>query len=99
MEGVNAEETPKGKVVRLLQVFMPIIGVSVAAISLLLTVAARKKELTCTLISSTRLVSENLGGVHPDLHVEFRDQPIMFLLKLRFTLWKTGDAALKGTVV
>ena len=96
---MNAEETPKGKVVRLLQVFMPIIGVSVAAISLLLTVAARKKELTCTLISSTRLVSENLGEIHPDLDVEFRDQPITSLSKLGFTLRNTGAAAIKGTDV
>jgi hypothetical protein len=96
---VNAEGTSKGTVVRLLQVFMPIVGVSVAVISLLLTVAARKKELTCTLTSSTRLVSENLGGIHPDLHVEFRDQPITSLSKLSFNFRNTGAAAIKGADV
>jgi hypothetical protein len=97
---VNVEESPKGKlVVRFLQVFMPIVGVSVAVISLLLTVAARKKELTCTLTASTRLVSENLGGIHPDLHVEFHNQPITSLSKLSFSLRNTGAAAIKGNDV
>jgi hypothetical protein len=93
---VTTEGSSKGKVVRLLQVFMPVVGVSIAVVSLLLTVAARKKELTCTLTSSTRLVSENLGGIHPDLHVEFRDQPITSLSKLSFGVRNTGAAAIKG---
>jgi hypothetical protein len=96
---VSNEETQKGKVIRLMQVFMPLVGASIALISLLLANAARKKELTCTLTSSTRLVSENLGGIHPDLHVEFRDQPLTSLSKLNFSLRNTGAAAIKGSDV
>lgn len=91
------EDKPKRNPIRLLQVLIPLAGVSVTVISLLLTIAARKKELTCTQIASTRLVSENLGGIHPDLHVEFHGQPIGSLSKETFSLRNTGAAAIKGT--
>jgi hypothetical protein len=91
------DDSSKATVVRVLQILIPLASVSVAVVSLLLTVAARKKELTCTLLASTRLVSENLGGINPDLHVEFRGQPITTLSNMSFSLRNTGAAAIKGT--
>src|SRR5579864_5152424 len=93
------EDSKKGGLVRVLQALVPIVGVAIAVVSLLVSLAARRKELTCTLISSTRLVSENLGGIHPDLHVEFGGQPVVSLSKLIFTLRNTGAAAIKGADV
>jgi hypothetical protein len=94
---IVGEEVSKRNASRVLQVLVPLVGVSVTVISLLLTIAARKKELTCIQIASTRLVSENLGGIHPDLHVEFHGQPIGSLSKETFSLRNTGAAAIKGT--
>jgi len=41
-------------------------------------------------------VSENLGGIHPDMRVQFRDQPIFSLTKVTFSLRNTGAAAVKA---
>ena len=87
------EKTPS-KLFRTLQILIPLASVAVGITGVLLTVASRKKELTCTLVSSTRLVSENLGGIHPDLHVEFHGQPIFSLSKMTFVLRNTGAAAI-----
>jgi hypothetical protein len=81
---------------RVLQFLIPAAGVSVAVVSVLLSVAARKKELTCTLLNTTRLVSENLGGIDPDMRVEFRGQPIYSLSKMTFSLRNTGSAAVRA---
>ena len=83
------------KMFRVLQILIPLASVAVAVTAILLTIASRKKELTCTLVNSTRLVSENLGGIHPDLHVEFHGQAIFSLTKTTFSLRNTGAAAVK----
>lgn len=88
------DEKAPSKVFRTLQILIPLISVAVGITGVLLTVAARKKELTCALVNSTRLVSENLGGIHPDLHVEFHGQPIFSLTKMTFDLRNTGAAAI-----
>jgi len=88
------EEKAPSKLFRALQILIPLAGVAVGITGVLLTVAARKKELTCTLVNSTRLVNENLGGIHPDLHVEFHGQPIFSLTKMTFDLRNTGAAAI-----
>jgi hypothetical protein len=82
--------------VRVLQFLIPAAGVSVALVSVLLSVAARKKELTCTLLNMTRLVSENLGGISPDMRVEFRGQAIYSLSKMTFSLRNSGAAAVRA---
>ena len=87
------EKTPS-KLFRTLQILIPLMGVAVGLTGVLLTLAARKKELSCTLVNSTRLVSENLGGIHPDMHVEFHGQPIFSLTKMTFDLRNTGAAAI-----
>lgn len=88
------EEKGPSSVLRVLQILIPLAGVAVTITGVLLTVASRKKELTCTLVNSTRLVSENLGGIHPDMHVEFHGQSIVSLSKMTFTLRNTGSAAI-----
>lgn len=89
-------EKEKPTIARALQLLIPVAGVSVAVASLLLSTAARKKELTCVLLNSTRLVSENLGGISPDMRVEFRGQPIYSLSKMTFALRNTGAAAVRS---
>jgi hypothetical protein len=79
-----------------LGLLIPAAGASVAIVSVLLSVAARKKELTCTLLSATRLVSENLGGISPEMRVEFRGQTIYSLSKMTFSLRNTGSAAVRA---
>ncbi|HEY4902396.1 MAG TPA: hypothetical protein VIH89_02890 [Candidatus Sulfotelmatobacter sp.] len=93
------DDSKKTSPLRVFQALIPIVGIGIAVISLLLTVAARRKELTCTETSSTRLVSENLGGIDPSLHVEFGGQPVVTLSKLTFSLRNTGAAAIKGSDV
>jgi hypothetical protein len=88
------EEKAPSKLFRTLQILIPLASVVVAITGVLLTVAARKKELTCTLVNSTRLVNENLGGISPDLHVEFHGQPIFSLTKMTFEFRNTGAAAI-----
>jgi hypothetical protein len=88
------DEKAPSKIFRTLQILIPLVSVAVGIIGVLLTVAARKKELTCALVNSTRLVSENLGGIHPDMHVEFHGQPIFSLTKMTFDLRNTGAAAI-----
>lgn len=87
-------EKPPSRIFRTLQILIPLLGVGVGITGVLLTVAARKKELTCTLVNSTRLVSENLGGINPDMHVEFHGQPIFSLTKMTFDVRNTGAAAI-----
>jgi len=89
-------ENDKLTLARVLQFLIPAAGVTVAIVSVLLSVASRKKELTCTLLNSTRLVSENLGGISPDMRVEFRGQPIFSLSKMTFSLRNTGSAAVRS---
>lgn len=89
-------EDGKSALARVLQILIPTAGVTVAIVSVLLSVASRKKELTCTLLNSTRLVSENLGGISPDMRVEFRGQPIYSLSKMTFSLRNTGSAAVRS---
>jgi hypothetical protein len=89
-------EKATSKSFRTLQIFISLVGIAVAITAALLTIAARKKELTCTQVNSSRLVSENLGGIHPDLHVDFRGQTIFSLTKMTFTLRNTGAAAIKA---
>ena len=88
------EEKTPSRLFRALQILIPLVGVAVGITGVLLTVAARKKELTCTLVNSTRLVSENLGGIHPDMHVEFHGQAIFSLAKMTFDLRNTAAAAI-----
>jgi len=80
---------------KVLQILVPIISASIALISLLVGIAARKKELTCTLVSSSTIVSVNPGGIHPDIKVEFRGQPIGTLSKLTFSLKNSGSGAIR----
>src|SRR6266436_9952160 len=89
-------ENDKLTLTRVLQFLIPTAGVTVAIISVLLSVASRKKELTCTLLNSTRLVSENLGGISPDMRVEFRGQPIYSLFLLTFGLQRDVSAAVRS---
>src|SRR5882762_1838283 len=88
------EEKAPSRIFRALQILISLAAVVVGITGVLLTVAARKKELTCSLVNSTRLVSENLGGIHPDMHVEFHGQPIFSLAKMTFDLRNTGAAAI-----
>jgi hypothetical protein len=67
----------------------------VAIVALLLALAARKKELTCTYLGASKLVSIDPGGVHPDVRMEFRGVTITSLYKLSFRLKNTGAAAIK----
>ncbi len=88
------DDKSPSKIFRALQILIPLASVAVGITGVLLTIAARKKELTCTLVNSTRLVSENLGGIHPDVHVEFHGQPILSLSKMTFDFRNTGAAAI-----
>jgi hypothetical protein len=88
------EEKGPSRLFRVLQILIPLTSVAVAITGVLLTVASRKKEVTCTLVNSTRLVSENLGGIHPDIHVEFHGQSIVSLSKMTFSFRNTGSAAI-----
>jgi hypothetical protein len=90
----NMGEKAPSKLFRTLQILIPLASVAVGITGVLLTVAARKKEITCTLVNSTRLVNQNLGGIHPDLHVEFHGQSIFSLAKMTFDMRNTGAAAI-----
>jgi hypothetical protein len=80
---------------RVLQ-WVPLLALVVAVTSLIFTFAARKKELTCTLIGTTKLVSVDVGGIHPDLKVEFHGDHVQSLTRMSFSLKNTGAAAVKA---
>jgi hypothetical protein len=90
------DQASKLGVGRIIQVAVPIVSVTIAAIALLTTVAARKKELTVTYLGSDKLVSVDAGGLQPGLRVEYEGQPVSSLLKMNFVLRNTGATAIKG---
>jgi len=81
---------------RILQLFVPIAGVSVALISFIFALSARKKELTLAYLGSENVVSPEAGGVHADIKIDFRGQRIRSLVKIRFAVRNTGGGAIKA---
>ncbi|HEV2990333.1 MAG TPA: hypothetical protein VG759_17980 [Candidatus Angelobacter sp.] len=88
-------ENDKSSFAKVLPIVVPIVSVLVALASLLVGIAARKKELTCTLLSSSSIVSANPNGINPDIKVEFRGQQIVSLSKLTFSLKNSGSGAVR----
>jgi len=80
---------------RTLRIGIPIASAIIAILSLLLTIAARKKELTCVYGGASKLVSIDPGGLNPAVKMEFNGVPISSLYKLTFRLKNTGSAAIK----
>jgi hypothetical protein len=75
--------------------WVPLMAAFIAASSLVITLAARKKELTCTLIGISNLVSVDVGGIHPDIKMEFHGEKVQSLLRMDFILKNSGGAAVK----
>jgi hypothetical protein len=71
------------------------VSASVAIVALLVGIAARKKELSCSLLSASNIVTIDPSGIDPGLKVQFRGEPIGTLTKLTFSLRNTGAAAIK----
>lgn len=86
----------KSKLVRVVQVLVPIVGVAVAAIGLLIGLAGRKKELVCAYLGADKLVSLDAGGISSAVKVEYEDQTVTSLVKMRFVIRNTGSLAIKG---
>ncbi len=93
---MQLKETEKLTITKILQIAVPIAGVTVAAISLLLTLGARKKELTSAYLGVEKVVSLDVVGNDPSLKIEYRNQPISSLLKLKYVLRNTGGAAIRA---
>jgi hypothetical protein len=74
---------------------IPAVSAVVAIVALLLALAARKKEIACTYLGASKLVSMEPGGVHPDVRMDFRGTPITSLYKLSFRFKNTDAAAIK----
>jgi hypothetical protein len=79
---------------RILQI-VPLVALGVAIASFVLTVAARKKEITCEYLGSSRLVAVNSSGLPSDVKVEYNGQPVTSLTKLTFLIRNSGAAAIK----
>src|SRR5258708_17804112 len=80
---------------RVLQRGVAAVSAMIALASLLFTVAARKKELTCSLFSASSIVTVDPSGIDPDLRIQFRGEPIRTLSKLTFSIKNTGSAAIR----
>jgi len=93
---IEPKETEQLTITKILQIAIPIAGVSVTAISLALTLGARKKELTCAYLGVEKVVSLDVVGNDPSLKIEYQSQPISSLLKLKYVLRNTGGAAIKA---
>lgn len=89
-------DSEKGKLIRILQVLVPIVGTAVAVIGLLIALASRKKELVCAYLGSDRLVSLDAGGISAAVKVEYEGQTVTSLMKMRFVVRNTGSSAIKG---
>lgn len=81
---------------RILQLFVPIAGVSIALISFIFALSSRKKELTLAYLGSENVVSPEAGGVHADIKIDFQGQNIRSLVKMRFAVRNTGGGAIKA---
>jgi hypothetical protein len=81
---------------RLLQILVPIVSATVALVSLSLTIAARKKELTCAYLGGEKIISFEPSRMPADLKVELHGQGIASLEKMRFALRNTGSAAIRA---
>ncbi len=88
-------ETERFALARVLQVLVPIAEVAIALVGLLLTLAARRKELACVYLGSDKLVSLE-GGPHPGIIVQFQEQGVTSLVKMKFVLRNVGSTAIKG---
>lgn len=91
MENQTSETSILIRILRLI----PLLALAVAIVSLLLSVASRKKELTCEFTGSTRLVAVSASGVPADVRMEYHGEPVQSLTKLSFLLRNTGAAAIK----
>lgn len=89
-------DSERNWIVRILQVVVPIVGAAVAVIGLILSLSARKKELTCVYLGSEKLVSLDAGGLFPDLKVAYQNQAVRSLVKMRFVIRNTASSAIKG---
>lgn len=89
----NAE---KSSLVRIIQVLVPIVGVGVAIVGLLIGLAGRKKDLVCSYLGSDKLVSLDAGGVSDAVKVDYQNQTVTSLMKMRFVIRNTGSSAIKG---
>jgi hypothetical protein len=89
-------DSEKGKLIRVLQVLVPIVGVTVAVIGLFIGLAARKKELVCAYLGAEKLVSLDAGGISAAVKVEYENQAVTSLVKMRFVIRNTGSSAIKG---
>jgi hypothetical protein len=89
-------DSERSKLIRILQILAPIVGTGVAAITLLIGLAARKKELACVYLGSDRLVSLDAGGISAAVKVEYQGLTVTSLTKMRFVVRNTGSVAIKG---
>lgn len=90
----QAQPSSTGWFSRFLKI-VPVLALLVTAIGLYLSVQARKKEISCEYIGSSRLVSITAGGIPSDVKMEYHGQPVQSLSKLGFVLRNTGSAAIK----
>lgn len=93
---MELKEAEKLTITKILQIAVPIASVTVAAISLFLTLGARKKELTCAYLGVEKIVSLDVVSNDPSLKIEYRNQSISSLLKLKYVLRNTGGAAIRA---
>jgi hypothetical protein len=89
-------EAGKAGLTKALQIVVPLTGVTIAVISLVFTLAAKRKELTCSYLGSDKVVSLEVRGIDPQLKMEFLGQPVASLVKMNFVLRNTGAAGLKA---
>lgn len=89
-------DSEKSKLIRILQVLGPIVGTAVAVIGLLVGFASRKKELVCAYLGADKLVSLDAGGISAAVKVEYENQTVTSLVKMRFVIRNAGSSAIKG---
>jgi hypothetical protein len=80
---------------RIIPVAVPILSVTIAAISLYIALASKKKELSFTYLGSENLVSVS-NIVIPGLQMNYEGKAITSLTKMRFVLRNEGASAIKA---
>ncbi|HWQ91773.1 MAG TPA: hypothetical protein VN673_08880 [Clostridia bacterium] len=93
-EQTNNSEPAKSKLSRILQ-FIPVLAVVVTLTGILITIASRKKELTCEYTGSTRLVAVSSSGLPADVRMDYHGEPVNSLTRLSFVIKNSGAAAIK----
>jgi hypothetical protein len=88
-------EEAKGFWSRVLKL-VPVIALLVAIASFSLTLAFRKKELSCAYLGTVKLVNVDVSSIDPQVRMLYRDESVQSLSQMSFRLRNTGFSSIKS---